>query len=68
MQFLIISKKKKEEEEGGNHTPFDSLLRLQSFFFPIIICHASTKILKKRDKQKRIHSCKIKIKNEADSS
>jgi hypothetical protein len=35
MQFLIISKKKKneEEEEGGNHTPFDSLRRLQSFFF-----------------------------------
>jgi hypothetical protein len=35
MQFLIISKKEEEEEEeeGGNHTPFDSLLRLQSFFF-----------------------------------
>jgi hypothetical protein len=32
--FNYLQKKKnEEEEEGGNHTPFDSLRRLQSFFF-----------------------------------
>jgi hypothetical protein len=31
--YLQKKKNEEEEEEGGNHTPFDSLRRLQSFFF-----------------------------------